>query len=259
MRYALGLSSELTTPDVLASVRDSIIGEAGSSLVGLYVYGSLVAGGFDPEISDVDLIAVLFDDPSDELSARLEQMHESLAQQHPEWAGRIEVVYVAETRLQRLHEDIPRMAVISPGEPFHLVTAGPEWVLTWYPAREEAVALVGREISTVIPEIQQDVFLDAVRERLKQFRTELKDDDSLGSCAYTVFTLCRGMYTLEFGSRPSKMRAGEWVADEFPEWAALIESALVWRKRRWTSPTPDASAVANTRKFVRAMLGRIGR
>ena len=252
-------SSELAAPDVLNAIRDSIIDEMGSSLVSLYVYGSLVAGGFDAEISDIDLIAVLSDDPSKELSAGLETMHESLARQHPEWAGRIEVVYVAEARLQRLPEVIPRMAVISPGEPFHLVTAGPEWTLTWYPAREEAVALIGPPISTVIPEIPQDAFLDAVRERLKQFRTELNEDDSLGSCAYVVFTVCRGMYTLKFGSRPSKMRAGEWVAHEFPEWADLIESALVWRKRRWTFHAPDASAVSDTRRFVRAMMGRIGR
>ena len=145
-----------------------------------------------------------------------------------------------------------------PGEPFHVVTAGSEWVLTWYPAREEAVALIGPPLSTIIPEIPTDDFLDAVRERLTEFRTGLKEDDAVGSCAYTVFTVCRGMYTLEFRSRPSKIRAGEWVAEEFPEWAPLIESAMVWRKRRWTAPAPNARAVADTRRFVQTMIDRIG-
>ena len=251
-------SLELTAPDVLNSVRDSIVDVAGSSLVGLYAYGSLVVGGFDAEISDIDLIAILADDPSDELSARLETMHDSLAGQYPDWAGRIEVVYVAETRMRNPRDEIPRMAVISPGEPFHLVSAGPEWLLTWYPAREEAVTLIGPPISTIIPEIPLDHFLETVRGRLREFRSGLDDAASLGSCAYTVFTVCRGIYTLEFGRRPSKIRAAEWVADRFPEWAALIESAVGWRRRRWTSHGPDQDAVADTRRFVTVMTEGIG-
>jgi len=247
-----------TAPGVLNSVRDAIADMTGSSLVGLYVYGSLVAGGFEADISDIDLIAVLADDPSDELSTRLERMHDSLAGRYPDWADRIEVVYVAQTRLRKPHEEIPRMAVISPGEPFHLVSAGPEWLLTWYPAREEGVALVGPAISTIIPEIPQDEFLEALRGRLREFRAGLEDDASRGSCAYTVFTVCRGIYTLEFRRRPSKIRAAEWVADKYPEWAALIESAAGWRKQRWTPHGPDRGAVADTRRFVEVMTDGIG-
>jgi len=222
-------------------------------MVGLYVYGSLVAGGFEAEVSDIDLIAVLEDDPSDELASKLEAMHDALAAEHPNWAGRIEVVYVGEARLRSPFEEIPRMAVISPGEPFHVVRAGREWLLTWYPAREEGVALVGPPIGTVISEIPQSDFREIVRGRLKEFRGGPEDGASRGSCAYTVFTVCRGMYTLEFGSRPSKGRAAEWIAEQFPEWAGLIDSARTWRKQRWMSQGPDPSAVAETRRFVQVM------
>ncbi len=133
----------MAAPEILDVVRDAIVDTAGRDLVGLYLYGSLVAGGFDPSVSDIDLIAVLTDDPSEDLVSRLGIMHDSIARAHPRWADRIEVVYVSAARFRRLDEDIPRMAVISPGEPLHVVRAGPDWVLTWYPAREEAVALRG--------------------------------------------------------------------------------------------------------------------
>lgn len=74
-------TSALKAPDVLAAVRDAIVEASGSSLVGLYLHGSLVAGGFDEDLSDIDLVAVLSDDPSDELIGRWEVMHESLARQ----------------------------------------------------------------------------------------------------------------------------------------------------------------------------------
>ena len=94
------------TRAILAAVQDAIVDTAASSLVGLYLHGSLVSGGFDPRVSDLDLIAVLSEDPSDGLAARLEAMHESLARRYPRWAGRVEVVYVSVERLHDLDEPI---------------------------------------------------------------------------------------------------------------------------------------------------------
>ena len=94
------------TRAILAAVQDAIVDTAASSLVGLYLHGSLVSGGFDPRVSDLDLIAVLSEDPSDGLAARLEAMHESPARRYPRWEGRVEVVYVSVERLHDLDEPI---------------------------------------------------------------------------------------------------------------------------------------------------------
>lgn len=48
------------------------------------------AGDFQPERSDVDLLAVVADDPSDLVGA-LRAMHERLVADHPEWTDRVEV------------------------------------------------------------------------------------------------------------------------------------------------------------------------
>jgi len=74
---------------LVARIRDAIREAAGSVLAGLYLFGSLVAGDFDVDVSDVDLIAVLTSDPSDDLVARLGRMHDALASENPVWAGRI--------------------------------------------------------------------------------------------------------------------------------------------------------------------------
>ncbi|MEC0243253.1 nucleotidyltransferase domain-containing protein [Paenibacillus dokdonensis] len=51
---------------LLAQIQDVF----GDKLVGVYLYGSLVWGDFDYEISDIDLLAVLSSDVNeDELSA----------------------------------------------------------------------------------------------------------------------------------------------------------------------------------------------
>jgi hypothetical protein len=241
------------TRAILAAVQGAIVDTAASSLVGLYLHGSLVSGGFDPRVSDLDLIAVLSEDPSDGLAARLEAMHESLARRYPRWAGRVEVVYVSVERLHDLDEPIPRMAVISPGEPFHVITAGPDWVLTWHPAREEAVALIGPPIAEVMAEPSGEAFMAAVRERLSEFRTGCEDTDPPGSCAYAILTTCRGLYTLAFGSRPTKAEAAAWAAREYPEWADVIHSALRWREEQWRVRDPDPEAIAATRSFLQTM------
>lgn len=121
------LSRNPSVQHVVASVRDAIAETAGSELLGLYVTGSLVAGDFDPNVSDIDFVAVLATDPSDELATTLERMHRRLDRQNRAWAGRIEVVYVSGARLRTHDQGIPRMAVISPGEPLHVLSGGPDW------------------------------------------------------------------------------------------------------------------------------------
>jgi hypothetical protein len=47
----------------------------GGKLVGLYLNGSLVIGDFDPNISDIDLVAALSSDIDDKEFEELQKMH----------------------------------------------------------------------------------------------------------------------------------------------------------------------------------------
>ena len=48
------------------------------TLVGIYCYGSLVWGDFDPDISDIDLLVVLRQDVDKELFDTLDAFHQTL-------------------------------------------------------------------------------------------------------------------------------------------------------------------------------------
>jgi predicted nucleotidyltransferase len=50
----------------------------GSRLVGLYLHGSLAYGGFDPQSSDIDFLAVTGEGITDEDFAVLKEMHAHL-------------------------------------------------------------------------------------------------------------------------------------------------------------------------------------
>jgi predicted nucleotidyltransferase len=229
--------------ELVARIRDAIREAAGSALAGLYLFGSLVVGDFDVDVSDIDLIAVLTSDPSDDLVARLGRMHDVLASENPVWAGRIEVIYVSAAALSRWWEGIARLAVISPGEPFHVVEGGPDWVLNWYPARESAITLFGPPVETFIPPISREAFESAVRQHMRRFPSRVRDGDSLPAQVYAILTMCRGWYTLCVGDQPSKVVAAAWAQRDFPEWAPLIRSALAWRKGGVSAGDSGASEV----------------
>src|SRR5215212_1194842 len=95
--------------------------ELGADLLGLYLFGSLTAGGYVDGRSDIDLFAVLERDVDEERLPALERLHAGFGTRHPEWIERVEVGYFGQSVLQTL-ADTPEgtIAVISPGEPLHI-------------------------------------------------------------------------------------------------------------------------------------------
>ena len=79
---------------LLDRLTEEIRRNANGSLVGLYVYGSLVTGDFDKNRSDIDLLAVVDSDLDGEMFDRLDRMHARLVEDHTAWEDRIEVAYV---------------------------------------------------------------------------------------------------------------------------------------------------------------------
>jgi hypothetical protein len=247
-------TSEPTVARLLVSIREAIVAVTGSSLVGLYLFGSLATGDFDIGVSDIDLLAVLADMPSQRLAMRLNRMHADLAQANPAWDDRIEVIYISAPGLARCRTATTTIAVISPGEPFHLVQAGQDWILNWYPARQHGVRLLGPPIDWLIPPIPSAEYIDQVRRSLVGFTNRIGDDAPPGSQAYAILTMCRGLYAIRFGEPRSKHAAAAWAQQEFPQWADLIGRALGWRQRQRDPDGQDGAAtVAETRSFVTAM------
>jgi hypothetical protein len=239
---------------VSGAIRAAIVAVTGSSLVGLYLFGSIATGDFEPEVSDLDVLAVLADGPRGRLAARLRRMHTDLARAHPAWDDRIEVIYISAHGLATCRTNPITIAVTSPGEPFHVVEAGRDWILNWHPAREHGLRLLGPPIHALIPPIPTAEYLEEVRRSLVGFTSRIPDDAPPGWQAYAILTMCRGLFALRFGERRSKRAAAAWAQQEFPKWADLIDRALAWRQRQHDPARQDGAAtVAETRSFVTEM------
>jgi len=217
-------------PRLLSRLLDQMERVLDQDLIGLYLYGSLVTGDFDPEISDLDLLAVTASDIDAQQFEALDDMHNAIAAQNPQWEGRIEVQYIAASALETFKTQRSQIAVISPGEPFHLKEAGIDWLINWYLVREQGRVLFGPSPKTVIPSITKEEFLQAVREQARHWVQWANQPRDQRGQSYAILTMCRALVAYQSGEQPSKNQAALWMQERFPQWSSLIEKALVWRK-----------------------------
>jgi len=236
-----------TSPDaVLVRLTRDILQALGESLVGLYVFGSWVAGDFDPARSDLDLLAVLDGDPTERLADDLSAMHQRLAVDLPVWSDRVEVEYVSVAALSEFRAQQHLMARISPGEPFHRVRVTNHHLLNWYSARYEGRSLIGPAAGELIPDFTEADFRAVVLEHARQWPHWVQDHKSPDSQAYAVLTLCRTLYSATEGGQSTKRCAAEYGRERLPQWRDLIAWALLLCYNR-----TDAIAVDQHREVTR--------
>jgi hypothetical protein len=201
----------------------------GEGLVGVSLSGSAVAGDFVPGTSDVDLLVVTDSDVDARQLREIGRMHDAFASAHPEWSDRIESVYASTTALQTFRSRPCPIAVISPGEPLHATETDEYWVLKWYVVREQGVALHGPSPRELIAHLSEDGFVAGVRSHLSEWPRWILESQEPRFHAYAVLTICRALYACSHRMQVSKRQAALWAARRYPEWAPLIEGALVWR------------------------------
>jgi predicted nucleotidyltransferase len=79
------LTKDTEIKALLGRLTDEIRQSSNGSLVGLYVYGSLVTGDFDKDRSDIDLLVVIDSYLDGETFDRLDMMHARIVEDHPAW------------------------------------------------------------------------------------------------------------------------------------------------------------------------------
>jgi hypothetical protein len=237
--------------DLLATLLSQMQAILGGKLVGLYLSGSLVIGDFDGDVSDIDLLAAISSDLNEADFAALQAMHDGLAAANPAWKDRIEVAYLSLHGLKTFRTERSPIGIISPGEPFHIIEAGEDWVVNWYIVRAHGQTLFGPPPAAIIDPISMAEFMQTVKDHIFMWRDWIADTYGRGSQAYAILTLCRGLYTLKHGEQVSKRQAALWAKTELPQWAALIDNALLWRQAQWNQEGVDhAATLPETRRFV---------
>lgn len=242
------MSMQDELPSEVSQITGHLSGELrkvlGDRLLAVYLFGSATTGAYKQGISDVDVVAVLASDPSNEDVVALAAMHEQLANESPDWNDRIEVDYLSTKALAEFRSHPWPAARISPGEPFHRIEIDHQWVLDWYQVRNSGIALYGPPPETLVPPISQTEFVGAVREQLLKWPDRISRASSAGGLAYAVLTVCRAFRACRTGEYVSKTDAAFWASEELPKFRGLIEDAVSWRHSAATEARkpPDREA-----------------
>lgn len=243
---------------VVADVAAGIVDVLGRDLLGLYAFGSLVTGDFDPAVSDVDLVAVLAGELPAEVVPQLGEMHAEVVARHPAWDDRVEVLYVAAEALRTFRERRSPLAKIGPGEPlgFREGGAGEDWIAEWFVVREYGLSLTGPPPSAFVPPIAVAEVLAQLRGESGSWHEWVPQGCHPGGQAYAVLTACRTLFLATHGRLASKIEAARWVERVMPEWSPLVSHALLIRSLGgWTGEMDRDRTLA----FLRAAAAALSR
>lgn len=244
--------------DLLDALVSEVHGVLGDDLVGLYLYGSAVTGGFDPGVSDLDLAAVTMSEVEALDLAGLERMHDLFVEQNPEWRGRIEIVYIGRGTLESFRTSAGSLAVISPGEPFHVRDDRvADWLQNWYLIREMGETLWGAPADAVVPAIAWSEFVAATLRYASEVRKRSRAGVGGGTLAYTILTMCRALRTVRTRTPGSKQEAAAWTRERMPEWSWLIDASLACRLSGGTLGMDDERSRAAAETFISLLSSEI--
>jgi hypothetical protein len=213
---------------LLTRVRDIL----GDRFVGMYLYGSLSSGDFDPETSDVDFLVVTSDILVESKVSELEAMHDRIWRTSLKWASKLEGAYVPQA-LIRCHNPNGAPCPTINESRFYVASLGSDWIIQRYIVRELGVVLAGPDPKTLIDPVTSDDLRGAVVGILHEWWFPMLENPSWlanhGSeyHAFAVITMCRALHALEYGSVVSKPKAVQWARQTLGElWLGLIDKAV---------------------------------
>jgi hypothetical protein len=206
----------------------------GSQFVGLYLYGSLALGDFDPQNSDIDLIVVTESIISEELLPALRAMHKKFDRSDSPWAGKFEAAYIPLAALRYAASALTPYPQVEKGTQLFLAPLEIGWVFQRYTLREWGVVVSGPRPVTFTDPVDLVEMQRAAAAILGKWQEQARQDAEWiawirqrGCQAFVVLTICRLLYSLETGSVASKPTAAHWAQQTLgPKRESLIQRAL---------------------------------
>jgi GNAT superfamily N-acetyltransferase len=200
--------------------------------LGMYLYGSLSSGDFNPETSDIDFLVVTRELLSDQKIAALEAMHNQIWASGMKWASRLEGSYVPQALIRRHDPHGPACPTVNEGR-FYVDQRGSDWIIQRHVVREFSAIIAGPDPKILIDPVTPKAIRSAVRATLREWWFPMLVDSSWlkthGSNyhGYAVITMCRALHAVEHGKIVSKPAAIQWAKVKLGEqWQSLIEQAV---------------------------------
>jgi predicted nucleotidyltransferase len=218
--------------EVLNLLLESVQETLGKEFVGMYLYGSLSSGDFNPETSDIDFLVVTTDLLSNEKIAGLESMHQRIWASGRKRASRLEGAYIPRKEIRRHDLHNSPVPTINEGR-FYVGRHGSDWIIQRHIVREYGVVLAGPDPKTLIEPVTPEEIRRAVLGILREWWFPMLEDPawlrSHGSNyhGFAVITMCRALHALESGTIVSKPIAIKWAKEKLDrQWHPLIDQAM---------------------------------
>jgi predicted nucleotidyltransferase len=243
LRYLLEVGKQPSIfPDVnevlyllLSSVKE-ILKE---QFIGMYLYGSLSGGDFNPKSSDLDFTVVTKGELPEQTIAGLEAMHKQIWATRLKWADKLEGAYVSKELMRRHDPNGAPCPTVNEGK-FYVAHLGSSWNIQRHIIREDGVVVEGPDPKTLIDFVSPDGIRGAVTAILDDWWFPMLDDPSwLGDHsreyhAFAILSMCRALHALEHGTIVSKPIAARWAREKLDQkWHQIIDRAILAQ-----GPTP---------------------
>ena len=229
--------SVINCPDAVRNQIESFIGELrrhlADNLVGIYLHGSLSMGCFNPEISDIDLLAIT----KSPMAIELKRILIELLLEHSKSPSPIEISFLMVQYLEEWRYPTPYDLHYSEDwrERYQKDLSRGTW-RQWSEKQDcdedlaahltsvsrRGICLWGKATGDIIPIIPQDHFIDSL---INDFRWSKARKDQIP--IYLILNSCRVYEYLRTGSVVSKAEGGEWALSILPSrFKSLVTTAL---------------------------------
>jgi predicted nucleotidyltransferase len=237
------------------AVADVVRDVLGPRLVGVYVHGSIVLGGFNRQRSDVDVLVLCGGRMTRPQKAALGAALQDDALPCPAKGLELSVV----------RRDVARHPSSRPPFEFHVTTApednkcldgaartgDPDLVLHFAVCRSSGRLIgCGPRAKEIFAEVPPSLVFNQILRELEWSADEVPNE-------YAVLNACRAWKFAEDGTLVSKLEGGDWVLSRgvSAKGRILVNAALMLQRNQQASPLdPD-----EVRRFVFAVLGRLRR
>ena len=200
--------------------------------LGMYLYGSLSSGDFNPKTSDIDFLVVTNSLFPEEKIAALKSMHEQIWASGMKWAARLEGSYVPKDHIRRHNPHGPACPTVNEAR-FYVDRRGSDWIIQRHIVRECGVVVEGPDPKTLIDSVTAEDLRSAIHGILQEWWFPMLEDPSWlkkhGSNyhGYAVISMCRALHALQHGTIVSKPVAVQWAEQSLePRWHPLLEKAV---------------------------------
>lgn len=217
---------------VIADLASRITQLLGDNLVGVYLFGSLTYGDFNPKRSDIDLMIVVHTSLTAHEIEQVKAHHNQVEGLYPEWNERVEASYTPIGMLNNIMPPAEPRPYFGEGKMWNEARYGNEWLINLYLLHKHGVTVYGRNFHELVSDVDiTEVQKACIRDLFQEWEPKLNEPEWLNNShyqSYLALNLCRILYTVMNFETDSKTLSTGWVKQKFPEWQLLLQAAEDW-------------------------------